>query len=265
MSPRTAAPARKKRSQRALPAALPGLEEFVLPTRFGPDIAGIDEAGRGSLAGPVVAACVVLPEDFRLDGLDVSKQLEPEARERLYPEIKAQALAWGIAASSPARIDEINILEATFEAMAKACAKAARRLAPEGGLPKRVFVDGSKTIPSALLARELARRVPAGPVPSQRAVVRGDSLVAAISAASVLAKVWRDRYMDRLARSFPSYGFAEHKGYGTMRHLASIGCYGPCPAHRLTFQGVREYVVGVQPPTPEEEEARCIEFTLPER
>ena len=264
MPPRTAAPAHKKRSKRALPAALPGLEEFVLPTRFGPDIAGIDEAGRGSLAGPVVAACVVLPEDFRLDGLDGSKQLEPEARERLYPEIKAQALAWGIAASSPARIDEINILEATFEAMAKACAKAARRLAPEGGLPKRVFVDGSKTIPSALLARELARRVPAGPVPSQRAVVRGDSLVAAISAASVLAKVWRDRYMDRLARSFPCYGFAEHKGYGTMRHLASIGCYGPCPAHRLTFQGVKEYV-GVRPPTPEEEEARCIEFTLPER
>ena len=181
MSPRSSGSAARSRSRRAVPAALPGLEELVLPTRFGPEIAGIDEAGRGCLAGPVVAACVVLPESFALEGLDDSKKLDPEDRERLYPQIKAQALAWGIAAASPARIDEINILEATFEAMAKACAKAAAKLSAafpqDGSLPRRLYVDGSKTIPRAVLERELARRVPAARLPSQRAVVKGDSLV----------------------------------------------------------------------------------------
>ncbi len=260
MPQRPPASSGKGKSRRAVPAALPGLEELVLPTRFGPDIAGVDEAGRGCLAGPVAAACVVLPEDFRLEGLDDSKKLAPEDRERLYPQIKAQALAWGIAASSPARIDEINILEATFEAMAKACAKAARMLCPQGGLPRRIYVDGGKTIPGAVLARELARLVSVPKAPSQRAVVKGDSLVAAISAASVLAKVWRDRYMDRLARSLPLYGFEEHKGYGTADHLARIACYGPSPAHRLTFQGVREHA-GTRAPAPEDEEERCIPIT----
>jgi ribonuclease HII len=268
MCPRSTGKAPKSRSRRAVPAALPGLEEFVLPTRFGPEIAGIDEAGRGCLAGPVVAACVVLPESFALAGLDDSKKLEPEDRERLYPQIKAQALAWGIAASPPARIDEINILEATFEAMAKACAKATAKLANKGSLPKRLFVDGSKTIPHAVLAREMARRVPAADLPSQRAVVKGDSLVAAISAASVLAKVWRDRYMDRLARVHPLYGFEENKGYGTMDHLARIACHGPCPVHRLTFQGVKEHVGKMDAGKMDAvqahgEEERCIAIKLP--
>jgi ribonuclease HII len=182
--------------------------------------AGVDEAGRGSLAGPVVAAAVILPPRAELPGLTDSKLLRPATRVRLAEAIRAEAVAYAVAAVEASEIDATDILRATLRAMSMAVAG----LTPQ---PDLVLVDGNV--------------LPALPVPAQ-AIVRGDRLVPAISAASVLAKVTRDRIMDGWAARFPIYGFGQHKGYGTAAHLAQIAAHGPCPIHRTSFAGVREHV-----------------------
>ncbi|MFA5026308.1 MAG: ribonuclease HII [Candidatus Methylomirabilota bacterium] len=183
-------------------------------------VAGVDEAGRGSLAGPVVAAAVILPAGADLPGLTDSKLLSPAARRRLAEAIRAVAVSFSVAAVEAAEIDATDILRATLAAMA---------LAVEGldPPPALVLVDGNVTPPLAVPAR---------------AIVRGDRCVAAISAASILAKVTRDRTMEEWGLRFPWYGFAQHKGYGTAEHLAQIARRGPSPIHRRTFGGVREHV-----------------------
>lgn len=178
--------------------------------------AGVDEAGRGPLAGPVVAAAVILPGG-EFSGLADSKILSETARRRLAGEIRARAVAWGLAVVSPADIDQFNILEATMRGMQQAVA----RLAPRPGL---VLVDGN--------------RCPALDVPA-RAVVGGDASEPAISAASILAKVARDQLMVALDQAHPGYGFAQHKGYPTAVHRAALERLGPCTAHRQSFAPVR--------------------------
>lgn len=182
-------------------------------------IAGIDEVGRGPLCGPVVAAAVVFAPGTRLDGLDDSKKLSARVRERLDTLIRRDCLAKGIGLASPAEIDAINILEATRLAMMRAI----RQLSPS---------------PDLLLIDAVALPEPAIPY---RSIIRGDSLVASISAASIVAKVARDRLMASWHRRFPCYGLDRNKGYGTREHLAAIRQFGPCPLHRRTFRGVREY------------------------
>jgi ribonuclease HII len=179
----------------------------------------VDEAGRGSLAGPVVAAAVILPPGVALPGLADSKLLTPGLRSRLADAIHAVATAWAVAAVEAADIDAADILRATLTAMAE----AVRRLSPQ---PELVLVDGAAA--------------PRLPVPV-RTVVQGDRRVPVISAASILAKVTRDRIMGEWAARFPDYGFAQHKGYGTAAHRAAIARLGPSPIHRRTFAGVREY------------------------
>lgn len=180
-------------------------------------VAGVDEAGRGPLAGPVVAAAVILDPAMPIDGLADSKRLSAARRILLAEQIRAGALAWAIAAATPDEIDTHNILQATFLAMQRACAQ----LDP---VPRQVLVDGN--------------RCPRLPVPVQ-AIVGGDGSIAAISAASILAKVHRDTLMQALDREFPDYGFAGHKGYPTTSHLAALRTFGPCPAHRRSFGPVR--------------------------
>lgn len=179
-------------------------------------VAGVDEAGRGPLAGPVVAAAVVLDPENRVVGLDDSKKLSPRQREALLPEILAKAHAVALAAAGPREIERINILQASLRAMATAV---------EGlGLePAHVLIDGNKRIPV--------------PLP-QTPLVKGDSRCACIAAASVVAKVYRDRVMARMDGRFPGYGFGKHKGYPTRDHLAALARYGPCRIHRRTFRGV---------------------------
>lgn len=192
--------------------------------------AGIDEAGRGCLAGPVVAAAVLLPADCDLPGLTDSKAMSSSARESMAPRIRACALSWGLGVVWPEHIDRINILQATFEAMSRAV--CCLRLAP-GFL----LIDGNKTLPDAVL-QPFWHKGHAGPLPGQQAVVQGDKSIPAISAASVLAKTFRDSLMLHLARRWPGYGFDVHKGYGTRAHYAALHRLGPCPQHRLTFKGV---------------------------
>lgn len=181
-------------------------------------LAGVDEAGRGPLAGPVVTAAVILPEDHGIDGLGDSKRLTAARREVLVPLIQARAVAWAMGRAEPAEIDAVNILQATMRAMARAVAAL-------GIPPEAVWVDGD--------------RCPDLPVPAQ-AVVGGDGSVAAISAASILAKVARDAEMAALDATFPGYGFGAHKGYGTAEHRAALARLGPCAAHRMSFAPVRE-------------------------
>ncbi|MBR2896653.1 MAG: ribonuclease HII [Oscillospiraceae bacterium] len=176
-------------------------------------ICGVDEAGRGPLAGPVCAAAVILPSGLVIDGLDDSKKLTEAKREALFPVICEQALAYGIGFADEKEIDEINILQATFAAMRRAIAQLS-------GKPELALVDGNRAADFGL------------PV---QTVVKGDSLSANIAAASVLAKVTRDRYMKELAVKYPEYGFEVHKGYGTKRHYEALREHGPCPAHRRTF------------------------------
>ncbi|MBQ3072215.1 MAG: ribonuclease HII [Oscillospiraceae bacterium] len=176
-------------------------------------ICGVDEAGRGPLAGPVCAAAVILPSGLVIDGLDDSKKLTEAKREALFPVICEQALAYGIGFADEKEIDEINILQATFAAMRRAIAQLSRK-------PELALVDGNRAADFGL------------PV---QTVVKGDSLSANIAAASVLAKVTRDRYMKELAVQYPEYGFEVHKGYGTKRHYEALREHGPCPAHRRTF------------------------------
>ena len=175
----------------------------------------MDEAGRGCLAGPVVAAAVVLAPDTTLDALDDSKKLTPAARETLLEAISAEALAVGVGYGSPAEIDELNILHASLEAMRRAVGDLALP-------PDYVLVDGNREIADA-------------PWP-QEAVVKGDARSLSIAAASVVAKVTRDRLMIRLHDDFPEYGWAGHKGYPTASHYAALRTHGPSPHHRRSFR-----------------------------
>ena len=176
-------------------------------------VCGIDEAGRGPLAGPVCAAAVILPAEYDLPGLNDSKKLSPKARETLYDRILAAAVAWGVGWANEREIDEVNILQATFRAMGRAFEGLGLR-------PDTAFVDGN--------------RDPKLPVPA-RLVVGGDGKYDCIAAASILAKVSRDRLMLEFAEKYPGYGFEKHKGYGTRAHYAALAALGPCPIHRLTF------------------------------
>jgi len=190
-------------------------------------VAGVDESGRGPLAGPVVSAAVVLDDSVALPGLKDSKELTPLLRERLAREIRLRAVAFAIALASAEEIDELNILEASMLAMARAVAKL--RIAPT-----HVRVDGNRVPRFDGLAR---------PVEAE-AIVRGDALVPAISAASILAKVCRDGLMRRSHRRYSHYGFDRHKGYPTAQHLEALARYGPCPIHRRTFGPVRAALSG---------------------
>ena len=192
---------------------------------------GIDEAGRGCLAGPVVAGAVLLPQECELPGLGDSKKIPPERREELAVLIRSSSLVWGIGLVWPWEIDRINILQATFCAMIK----AARRCSGTCPAPLRLAIDGSHVIPAPLFTLYSWP----GALPRQQAVVRGDALVPAISAASILAKTFRDSLMRALARRYPGYGFERHKGYGTTEHLQSLAERGPCRMHRMTFRKVR--------------------------
>ncbi len=180
-------------------------------------VAGVDEAGRGPLAGPVVAAAVILDELRPIQGLADSKVLSPRRRERLAEEVRAHALCCAIGSASVEEIDRLNILQATLLAMARAV--AGLRL-----LPHRVVVDGN--------------RLPVLSMPAA-AIVKGDAKVAAISAASILAKVERDRLCLDLHLRFPAYGFDAHKGYPTAEHLAALRQHGPCDEHRRSYAPVR--------------------------
>ncbi len=181
-------------------------------------IAGVDEVGRGALAGPVVAAAVILPEDFDHPDLNDSKCLSAEKREELYEIIISQAVTWAVAQIENVEIDEIGILKASLKAMAKAL----ERLSPR---PQIALIDGRFTTPWPGL---------------QKAVVDGDALCRSIAAASIVAKVTRDRLMQEAAQSFPVYGFERHKGYATRQHLEALKAHGPCPLHRLSFRPVAE-------------------------
>ncbi|HIT36247.1 MAG TPA: ribonuclease HII [Candidatus Faecousia intestinavium] len=176
-------------------------------------ICGVDEAGRGPLAGPVYAAAVILPRDLEIPGLTDSKKLSDKKRRELFPIIQEQAVAFGIGVASEKEIDEINILQATFLAMKRALEKLSVR-------PDLALIDGN---------RETDFGVPA------KTVVKGDSLSASIAAASILAKVSRDDYMMELAQKYPQYGFDIHKGYGTKAHYQALREFGPSEVHRMTF------------------------------
>ena len=184
-------------------------------------VAGVDEAGRGPLAGPVVAAAVILDPAVRIEGLADSKRLSAGRRAELDREIRARALSFAVARVGAAVIDAVNILQATMQAMREA-------------------VDGLDTSPDEVLVD--GNRCPALPYPA-RAVVRGDVSVAAISAASILAKVARDQEMIEMDRRYPEYGFARHKGYGTHAHRAALLRFGPSPIHRASFAPVRSALV----------------------
>jgi len=193
--------------------------ERRLRTRGFAIIAGIDEAGRGPLAGPVVAAAVILPERFRHALLNDSKQLTELRRESIYAELTANAeVHWALAVVEVEEIERLNILRATHEAMRRAVAALA-------ALPDHVLIDG----------------LPVHPFPiAQTALVGGDALSFSIAAASVIAKVTRDRIMVEMDARHPGYGFAQHKGYGTALHLAKLRAHGPCPIHRRSFIPVQQ-------------------------
>jgi ribonuclease HII len=190
--------------------------------RAAPWVAGVDEAGRGPLAGPVVAAAVMLPARARFRGLDDSKRLAAADRERLARLVRRHALAVGLGWAEAAEIDALNILEATLLAMRRA-------LLALSVPPRQVRVDGNRLPSLAGLP---------GP-PSGEAWVRGDARDGAIAAASILAKTWRDAYMAAADARYPGYGFAVHKGYGTAAHLAALAREGPCRLHRRSFEPVR--------------------------
>lgn len=195
--------------------------------------AGTDEAGRGCLAGPVVAGAVIFADGFDLMGLDDSKVLKAEERDRLAEEIRALAVGWGIGLAWMQEISRINILQASLMAMTRAVAAMRVRMhAQERAVPARLLIDGTQIIPP-LYFRKFGI-----PLPEQEAVVDGDAKIPSISAASVLAKTFRDELMTRLDERWPEYGFAKHKGYGTREHREALKKYGPCPLHRLDFRGV---------------------------
>ncbi len=179
-------------------------------------VAGLDEAGRGPLAGPVVAAAVVLGPGTRIAGVDDSKRLTPEERESLYVVIRSRAVAIGVGMVDAETIDRVNILQATRRAMGLALGSLG--LEPELVLTDFVALDGLRC--------------------PQRNLVNGDQRSATVAAASIIAKVTRDRMMAEADREYPQYGFGRHKGYATLEHLAALIMHGPCPLHRRTFSGV---------------------------
>jgi ribonuclease HII len=179
-------------------------------------IAGVDEAGRGPLAGPVVAAAVILPAGFRPEGIRDSKALSHAARKRAASRIEAEAVSFSVALSTPEEIEEVNILRATLLAMRR----AVERLSLP---PDFLYVDGTFPVPCAV---------------PQETLVGGDSRCLSVMAASILAKVARDEMMEEFDRVYPGYGFSSHKGYPTREHLAALRRLGPCPIHRKTFRGV---------------------------
>lgn len=176
-------------------------------------ICGIDEAGRGPFAGPVVAGAVILPKGLTIEGLNDSKQVSAKKREELYDEIKEKAVSVGIGMSSPARIDEINILQATYEAMREAISKL--EVTPQ------ILLNDAVTIPDVIIPQ----------VP----IIKGDAKSISIGAASIIAKVTRDRLMKEYAKLMPEYDFASNKGYGSSAHISALKKYGPSPIHRATF------------------------------
>lgn len=180
-------------------------------------IAGVDEAGRGPIAGPVVAGCVLLREPFRLEGVRDSKTLSESARERLFRQIQQVAVAWSVGVASPREIERLNILQASLLAMRRALLALPVN-------PHRVFVDGRFPVPDY-------------PIP-QETIVDGDALHPAISAASIVAKVVRDRLMRDIDPLYPAYGFAQHKGYPTPAHLQALAVCGACSQHRRTYAPV---------------------------
>jgi ribonuclease HII len=194
------------------------LKQITLKWSHSGLMAGVDEAGRGPLAGPVVAAAVILDELNPINGLADSKILTAVRREKLFDEIRAKALCCSIAEASVEEIEQLNILQATLLAMRRAV--EGLRLQP-----KLVLVDGNR-LPLLSIRAE--------------AIVKGDALVPAISAASILAKVHRDRWCAEYDQQYPQYGFAQHKGYGTAQHLAALREHGACPQHRKTFRPVTE-------------------------
>lgn len=192
---------------------LEGMLEYERQYRSVGVICGVDEAGRGPLAGPVVAGAVILPEDCRILYLNDSKKLTEKRREALYLEIQEKAVSWGVGVASPERIDEINILQATYEAM---------RQAVESLEPcPQVLLNDAVIIPGLSM--------------EQVKIIHGDAKSLSIAAASVMAKVTRDHMMVEYDKLYPEYGFAKHKGYGTAEHIRALKTYGPCPIHRRTF------------------------------
>ena len=213
----------KEERNRLLQEKLTAMKEFDNGFTVGGSLvaAGTDEAGRGPLAGPVVAACVVLPEDFDVIGVDDSKKLSEKKREELFDKIQAKALAIGVGISDNITIDQINILQATKKAMKEAFLEAETRLKEKTG--QRIDV----LLADAVTLEELD-------VP-QESIIEGDAKSLSIAAASIIAKVTRDRIMLEYHRQYPWYGFDRNKGYGTKAHYQGIGAYGITPIHRKTF------------------------------
>jgi ribonuclease HII len=192
-------------------------------------IAGLDEVGRGPLAGPVVAAAVVLPRGFTHLEIKDSKLLTPEQRERLLPVIKESAVSWGVGFVEVEEIDHINILKASLLAMVKAL----RALRPR---PDCLLIDGNQMIPAELFQISAISKE----LPKQRTIIKGDQLCVSIAAASIVAKVSRDTLMVELDKSYPEYGFASHKGYSCVAHIEALRRFGPSPCHRRSFKPVRD-------------------------
>lgn len=188
------------------------LENALLDGGVSP-LCGVDEAGRGPLAGPVCAAAVMLPRGLVIPGLNDSKKLSPKKRDALYDAIVEQAVAYGVAFATVEEIEKLNILEATFLAMNRAIEQLSEK-------PALALIDGNRNT---------------GIHVSSQCVIGGDGKCAEIAAASILAKVTRDRYMLQMAEQYPQYGFEKHKGYGTAAHYAALREYGPCPIHRPSF------------------------------
>lgn len=196
-------------------------------------VAGVDEAGRGPLAGPVVAACVILPRECAYQVFQDSKKLTARQREQLFEVLQHNGALIGVGMAGPREIETINILQASLLAMKRAMIECT--LANEGCPPGYLLVDGGFEIPAAV---------------NQGTLVKGESKSASIAAASIIAKVTRDRIMAEAHISYPQYGFHRHQGYPTKAHRQAISCHGPCPLHRRTFRGVAEFVrtVGEEPP-----------------
>jgi ribonuclease HII len=191
-------------------------------------VAGLDEVGRGPLAGPVVAAAVVLPLGFTHPDIKDSKMLTAEQRERLLPTIRESAVCWGVGIVAVEEIDLMNILKASLLAMVKAL----RTLRP---VPDCLLIDGNQMIPAELFSVNSAFKKP----PFQRTIIKGDQLCVSIAAASILAKVVRDTMMVELDKTYPEYGFAHHKGYSCITHMEALRRFGPSPIHRRSFKPVR--------------------------
>ena len=199
--------------------------EHKAKTKGYKNIAGVDEAGRGPLAGPVVSAAVILPQDFSCEGINDSKKLSEKKRNAFFPVIREQAICVAIGISSHHEIDEINILQASLLSMKRAVENLSGP--PDFLLPDFLLIDGKFTIDMDI---------------DQTAIVKGDSRSISIAAASIIAKITRDAIMKKLHEKHPQYNFIQHKGYPTRAHKEAILRYGPCPVHRRTFKGVKEVV-----------------------